>query len=74
MSGSNQSHKKTRAAQLPFNVASAARQSLLIGSGFSREELSKPMVRKSTRDNPIYQSWLLPLHREFEKPAAHQWR
>ena len=44
MSGSNQSHKKTRAEQLPFNVASAARQSLLIGSGFSREELSKPMV------------------------------
>ncbi len=44
MSGSDQSHKKTRAAQLPFNVASAARQSLLIGSGFSREDLSKPMV------------------------------
>jgi len=44
MSGSNQSHKKTRSAQLPFNVASAARQSLLIGSGFSREDLSKPMV------------------------------
>ncbi len=44
MSASNQTHKLSRSAQLPFNVASAARQSLLIGSGFSREDLCKPMV------------------------------
>jgi len=36
--------RANRSSRLPFNVASAARQSLLIGSGFSRDDLSKPMV------------------------------
>ena len=36
--------KMTRSSQLPFTVASASRQSLLISSGFSREDLAKPMV------------------------------
>ncbi len=46
--------KKNRASSLPFNVASATRASLLLGMGFSREDLEKPMVGIITQSNDVH--------------------
>ncbi len=46
--------KKNRTAALPFNVASAIRQSLLLGMGFSRADLEKPMVGIINQSNDVH--------------------
>lgn len=46
--------KKNRASSLPFNVASALRESLLLGMGLSRDDLKKPMVGIITQSNDVH--------------------
>ena len=44
VTNADRQNKKSRSSMLPFDLASAQREALLIGSGFSREDLSKPLV------------------------------
>jgi dihydroxy-acid dehydratase len=46
--------KKNRASRMPFNVASATRQCLLLGMGLLREDLEKPMVGIITQSNDLH--------------------
>jgi len=61
---------KARSLKLDFGVASAARQTLLMGSGFTKKDLSKPMigviVQESQKIHPGHTN-LSELAKEVEK-------
>lgn len=46
--------KKNRSSALPFDVASSARKTLLLGMGYSREDLEKPMVGIINQANGVH--------------------